>query len=104
MIVRLGSTMSAIAPAGRVNRNIGSVVAACNSETSNGSRSSSVISQPDAVSYMAMPIMAHVLAVQTTANAGWEKAPSQGVGPEAGSCLMGKSIFESLLASGPAPA
>jgi len=48
--------------------------------------------------------MAHVLAVQTTANAGWEKAPSQGVGPEAGSCLMGKSIFESLLASGPAPA
>ena len=85
MIIRRGSTMSAIAPAGRVNRNIGSVVAAWSSETSNGSRSSVVISQPDAVSYIAMPMSAHVLAVQTTANAGWEKAPSQGVGPAVGS-------------------
>ena len=78
MIIRRGSTISAIAPAGRVNRNIGSVVAACSSETSNGLRSSVVISQPDAVSYIAMPMSAHVLAVQTIANAGWAKGAKPG--------------------------
>src|SRR5579864_1859946 len=56
MIIRRGSTMSAIAPAGSVNRKIGSVVAVCSSETSNALRSNVVINQPDAVSYMAMPM------------------------------------------------
>ena len=79
MIIRRGSTMSAMAPAGSVNRKIGSVVAVRTSETPNGSRLKVVISQPDAVSYIAMPIIAQVLAVQTIANAGWAKAPSIGV-------------------------
>ena len=77
MMSRRGSTMSAIAPAGRVKRNIGRLVAACTSETSSGLRSSVVISQPDAVSYIAMPISAVVLASQTMAKAGCAKAPSQ---------------------------
>ena len=102
MIVRRGSTMSAIAPAGSVNRKIGSVVAACSSETSNGSRSSVVISQPAVVSYIAMPMSAQVLAAQTTANAGWAKAPSQGIGPGMRSWVGRMFIFASLLASGPA--
>ena len=76
MIIRRGSTMSAMAPAGSVNRKIGSVVAVCSRETSNGLRSKVVINQPDAVSYMAMPISAQVLAVHTIANAGWANAPS----------------------------
>src|SRR5580658_6629355 len=98
MIMRRGSTISAIAPAGTVNRNIGSVTAAWTSDTSNGSTLSVVISQPDAVSYIAMPMSAEVLAVQTIANAGWAKAPSQDAAPDAGFWGMRKSIFDSLLA------
>ena len=85
MIIRRGSTTSAMAPAGRVNRKIGSVVAVCSSETSNGLRLNVVINQPDAVSYIAMPIRAQVLAVQTIANVGWANAPSIGDGLEGGS-------------------
>ena len=77
IISRRGSTMSEMAPAGSVKRNIGRFVAACTSETSNGLRSSVVISQPDAVSYIAMPMRATVLAAHTMANAAWENAPSQ---------------------------
>src|SRR5271154_126761 len=98
MIIRLGSTISAIAPAGRVNRNIGKVTAAWTSDTSNGLTSSVVISQPEAVSYIAMPTSAQVLAVQTIANAGGAKAPSQDCAPDAGSWGIRKSIFDSLLA------
>ena len=101
MIIRRGSTTSAMAPAGSVNRKIGSVVAVCSSETSNGLRSNVVISQPDAVSYIAMPISAQVLAVQTIAKAGWANAPSIGDGLDCGSWAKRKFIFNSLLA-GPA--
>ena len=76
-ISRRGSTMSARAPAGSVNRNIGRFVAACTSDTLNGLMSSVVISQPDAVSYIAIPIREIVLAAQTTTKPGWAKAPSQ---------------------------
>src|SRR5260370_29618218 len=80
MMSRRGSTMSAIAPAGSMNRKIGAVVAARSSETSNGSRSSDVINQPDAVSDIALPTMAMVLAAQMTVQAGEAKTPSHDEG------------------------
>src|SRR5579871_6271775 len=94
MIIRRGSTISAMAPAGRVKRNIGSVVAACTSDTSSGLTSSVVINQPDAVSYIAIPMSAQVLAVQTIAKAGWAKAPSRLGAAAVGSLGMGKSMVE----------
>ena len=96
MIIRRGSMMSAIAPAGRVNRKIGSVVAACKSATSKGSRPNVVISQPAAVSYIAMPINPHVLAIQTTRKAGWAKAPSIGAARLSGCCAGRNRIFKLL--------
>jgi hypothetical protein len=49
-----------------------------------------------------MPMSAHVLAVQTTANAGWAKAPSHGA-PSGMRSWPGRIfIFYSLHASGPA--
>jgi hypothetical protein len=49
-----------------------------------------------------MPIIAHVLAVQTTAKAGWAKAPSIGADRGWGSNVGRNCIFELLLASRPA--
>src|ERR1700730_6996345 len=99
-----GLKMSAIAPAGRVKRNIGRFVAACTSETSSGLRSSVVISQPDAVSYMAMPIIAVVLASQRVAKAGYANAPSQGLPADAcsgegASMRSGLNVSSSAVAS-----
>src|SRR5271156_2908179 len=64
---RRGSTTSARTPAGNVNRNIERLLATCTAETDCGSALSFVISQPEAVSYMAIPINAPVLASQITA-------------------------------------
>ena len=60
--------MSASAPAGRVNRNIGRLVAAWTRDTSSGSRARVVISQPDAVSYIEIPTSEKALASQMIAN------------------------------------
>src|SRR5882724_2147944 len=60
------SKISATAPAGSANRNIGSVVAACTSDTINGSGSRVVISQPDAALYIQVPILAMTVAVHNT--------------------------------------
>ena len=83
-ISRRGSTMSASAPAGRVNRNIGRVVAAWTSEIVAGSRSRVVISHPDAVSYIEVPTSARAIAAQTTAKGVWENAPSHAQRASAG--------------------
>ena len=65
------STMSARAPAGRANRNIGNVVATCTIETMNGSGLSVVMSQPDAALYIQLPMFANTVAVQSTENVAW---------------------------------
>ena len=65
---RRASMMSASAPAGSMNRNIGKLVATCTNETENGSALRLVISQPDAVSFIAIPIRPIVLTVHMTAN------------------------------------
>jgi len=57
---RRASMMSASAPAGSVKRNIGKLPATCTRETMNGSALRLVISQPEAVSFIAMPIRAIV--------------------------------------------
>src|SRR5271168_3187121 len=62
------SMMSASAPAGTANRNIGRVVATCTSDTTSGSASRLVISHPDAALYIQPPTFETTVAVQTTAN------------------------------------
>jgi hypothetical protein len=59
--------MSASAPAGSANRNIGKVVATWTIETINGSGLRSVISQPDAALYIQPPILEMTVAPHTTA-------------------------------------
>src|SRR5690242_18152299 len=61
------STMSESAPAGIANRNIGSVVATCTSDTISGSGLSVVISQPEAALYIQPPILATTVAVHSIA-------------------------------------
>ena len=63
--------MSASAPAGIANRQIGSVLAACTSATIKGSGFRLVISQPEAALYIQPPILETSVAVQMTANTGW---------------------------------
>jgi len=60
--------VSASAPAGSANRNIGRLFATCTSETINGSALSDVISQPDAAVYIHVPMFAATVAAQITAN------------------------------------
>src|SRR5262245_9653417 len=60
------STISASAPAGSANRNIGKVVATWTSETISGSGLMLVISQPDAALYIQLPTFATTVAVHST--------------------------------------
>ena len=62
------SMMSASAPAGRANRNIGKVVATCTIDTMNGSGLRLVISQPAAALYIQLPMFATTVAVHSTVN------------------------------------
>ena len=62
------STMSASAPAGNANRNIGRVVATCTIDTMNGSGLRLVISQPDAALYIQPPMFETTVAVHSTVN------------------------------------
>ena len=72
---RRGSTKSARAPAGRVNRNIGRLLAASTIETARGSAFRFVISHAEAVSEIATPVSEQVVAAHITVNGRWEKAP-----------------------------
>ena len=65
------SKISASAPAGIANRQIGKVLAACTKATINGSGSRLVISQPEAALYIQPPTLETSVAVHITANAGW---------------------------------
>src|ERR1700722_16681875 len=66
---RLRSTMSAKAPAGRANKNIGKLAATWTSETIKGSRSTVVISHAAAALYIQEPILEMTVAAQITAKA-----------------------------------
>ena len=66
---RRASTMSASAPAGRVRRNIGNVVATWTADTIIGSGLRLVISQLVDVSNIAMPTFDSALAIRKTVNA-----------------------------------
>ena len=68
---------SASAPDGRVNRNSGRLTATCTKDTIIGLASRLVISQPDAVSNMAVPTFDRTLAVHMTVNAIEPKAPQR---------------------------
>src|SRR3954468_9026876 len=76
------STMSASAPAGSANRNIGRVVATCTIDTMNGSGLRLVISHPDAALYIQLPMFAMTVAVHNTENVAWRNGLQ---GEEAGS-------------------
>src|SRR5438105_14129804 len=65
------SMMSASAPAGSANRNIGSVVATWTIDTMNASGLRLVISQPDAALNIHPPMFATTVAVHSSANVGW---------------------------------
>ena len=68
---------SARAPAGRVNRNMGKLTATWTKDTVIGLASRLVISQPDAVSNIAVPTFDRTLAVQITVNATELNAPQR---------------------------
>src|SRR5271165_3881007 len=72
---RRESMTSAKAPAGRVNRNSGRLTATWTRDTMIGLASRLVISQPDAVSNMAVPTFDMTLAVHMTVNVTWLKGP-----------------------------
>jgi hypothetical protein len=63
------ATMSARAPAGRANKNIGRLAATCTSETIKGSGSTVVISHAAAALYIQEPILEMTVAAQITAKA-----------------------------------
>src|SRR6516162_7526943 len=65
------SKMSASAPAGIANREIGRLLAACTSATINASGLSEVINQPDAALYIQPPTLETSVAVQRTVKAEW---------------------------------
>ena len=73
---RRESMTSAKAPAGRVNRNSGRLTATWTRDTIIGLASRLVISQPDAVSNMAVPTFDMTLAVHMTVNAKSRRPPS----------------------------
>ena len=68
---------SARAPAGRVNRNRGKLTATWTKDTVIGLASRLVISQPDAVSNIAVPTFDRTLAVQITVNVTELNAPQR---------------------------
>jgi len=76
------SARSAIAPAGRANRKIGKVVAACTSETMAGDGARLVISQPAPTSCIQVPIFDTSVATQSSAKARCPKG-AQGDPPPA---------------------
>src|SRR5271169_2774359 len=74
---RRESITSAKAPDGRVNRNSGRLTVTWTRDTIIGLASRLVISQPDAVSNMAVPTFDKTLAVHMTVNATEPKAPQR---------------------------
>ena len=75
--MRRASMMSVIAPAGKVRRNIGSVVATWTADTIIGSGLRLVMSQFDEVSNIANPTFDAELAISMTVNAKLPKTPQR---------------------------
>jgi hypothetical protein len=71
---RRRSTISASAPAGKANRNIGKLVATCTMETMMGSGLRLAINQPEAALYIHDPMLEARVAIQTTVNVLWRNA------------------------------
>jgi hypothetical protein len=71
------SKMSASAPAGIANRQIGSVLAAATRATIKGSGLRLVISQPLAALYIQPPTLETSVAVQITVKAGWRNGATK---------------------------
>ena len=63
--------MSASAPAGIANRNIGKLFATCTIDTRSGSGSRFVMSQPEATLYIHAPMFETTVAAQIIVNARW---------------------------------
>ena len=84
--------MSVIAPAGRVRRNIGSVVATWTADTIIGSGLRLVMSQFDEVSNIAKPTFDAELAISMTVNAKLLKTPQRHSGPAGASDLTLDSL------------
>src|SRR5208337_4880764 len=87
---RRESMTSARAPAGRVNRNRGKLTATWTRDTVIGLASRLVISQPDAVSNMAVPTFDRTLAVQITVNATELNAPQR---ERAGAATVAEEVW-----------
>ena len=68
---RRRSTISASAPAGSANRNIGKLVATCTMETMTGSGLRLVINQPEAALYIHDPMVETTVAIHTTVKVLW---------------------------------
>ena len=84
--------MSASAPAGKVSRNIGNIVATCTADTMIGSGLRLVISQLVEVSNIAVPTFEADLAIRMMVKAGLPNTPHRDPGLADGSDLMLDSL------------
>jgi hypothetical protein len=83
------SMMSASAPAGSANRNIGKLAAACTRDTIKGSESRLVINQPAAALYIQPPMLATTVAAQSSL----KMRPRNGLQNDAGVTFCGGASF-----------
>src|SRR3984957_13981617 len=90
--MRRASMMSVSAPAGRVSRNIGKVVATCTADTITGSGLRLVMSQFDEVSNIANPTFDAELAISMIVNAALPKTPQRQSPAEGASDLAVDSL------------
>ena len=95
--MRRASMMSVIAPAGRVRRNIGSVVATWTADTIIGSGLRLVMSQFDEVSNIANPTFDAELAISMTVNAKLPKTPQP---PAAGASDLAVDLLDNKIPIG----
>src|SRR5713226_564716 len=100
------STVSARAPAGRANRNIGRLPATWTKETVSGSGSRLVISHPDAALYIQVPTFATTSAIHMTVNAVWRNGAHAecSCSVERATCLVLEVILEATVSAVARPA
>src|SRR5580692_5854890 len=81
--------MSASAPAGIANRNIGRLFATCTMETMNGSGSRLVMSQAEATLYIQPPMLDTTVAIQINTNIRWRNGAHAAAAARAGDVAAG---------------
>src|SRR5579863_9756159 len=94
--------MSASAPAGMANKNIGRLLATCTMETMNGSGFKLVMSQADATLYIQPPMLETTVAIQINANTRWRSGAHTEAGAGAGEVAEGSltlALEDNALAS-----